>query len=490
MSRRELIDLLRQRARRLGDRPALTAVGPTGDQTVTWGALCRTVEAAAARAATEFRTEPRVLLAMDNGLPAMTALLGLAVAGVDIAVFEAAAAPLRDPASAFHATGARTLLVPGGERPESTAEYRVLACEELVEPRPPAELPDPPASAGVTILQATSGSTGEPRLARQPLANLLRGGVIYRDIYRLTGADTILAPVPAAHSFGMVGGLFATIAAGAHLYTVTRFSPRATRDAIESGATVLLGTPLLYELVARTVRPARSALRVALSSGGPLEAGVADRAGARLDTGVLQVYGSTETGLIASQRPRATPWPAGCVGTPAPGVELRLSPAADAEPGAELAVRTTTMFRGYLDDRPVSLDRQGFYATGDVARLDEDGNLHLLRRKESFINVGGRKVNPVRVRRLLQEHPAVLDSAVYGVAAVGGEEVHAAIVLADGGQVGPLLEHCRARLADYEVPHRVHVLPALPRTGMGKIDRGRLPGVRSAGSPAHPGRRP
>ncbi|MEV4211218.1 class I adenylate-forming enzyme family protein [Micromonospora sp. NPDC049662] len=481
------MDLLRYQARTHPDRFAVTEVTAAGPQSLTWAEFASNVEGTAGRAASLFSHEPRVLLAIDNTASSLTALLGIVAAGVDVAVFEASSAPLSDPSSVFHTTGAQSLLVPGGDRPDGAEGYRSLAIEEITGGPPATQGLDVPTGDDVTVLQATSGSTGEPRLARQPLVNLIRGGALYRDIYHLSTADTILAPVPMAHSFGMVAGLFASTVTGARLQTMTRFTPRGTRTAIEDGATVLLGTPLLYELVGRTVRPARSTLRVALSSGGPLDDSVALLAGTELGAPVLQVYGSTETGLIASQRPGTGPWPPGCVGTVAPGVDLRVAPPAAGnapDAGVELAVRTMTMFRGYLDGRPDRVDQHGYYATNDVATLDEAGNLRLLRRKESFINVGGRKVNPVRLQRLIQEHPDVVDSAVYGAEAPGGEEVHAAVVLVNGGQLSTLLAHCRARLADYEVPHTVHVVAALPLTGMGKIDRNRLPGRPTTLSPS------
>jgi acyl-CoA synthetase (AMP-forming)/AMP-acid ligase II len=111
-----------------------------------------------------------------------------------------------------------------------------------------------------------------------------------------------------------------------------------------------------------------------------------------------------------------------------------------------------------------------------MATLDPAGHLSLVRRKDSFINVGGRKVNPVRVQRIVADHRMVAEAVVYGGPTAGGEEeVWAAVVFGGGGAVDELLAYCRTRLASYEVPHRVHVLDRLPRNGMGKVDRGRLP---------------
>jgi acyl-CoA synthetase (AMP-forming)/AMP-acid ligase II len=409
---------LRAAAGRHGGRTALTVHDGDRWTTASWAEL----ESAAGSAAARAHRDGTVILANDNRVGTLATLLGLLLAGVDLVVVESDA---------------------GQDAPAAAT------------------------AGGPYVYQSTSGSTGAPRLARQTLANLLHGGAIYQQMYGIGPDDAIVAAMPTAHSFGMVAGLFAAVVSGAGLITFTRFNPRALGTAVEAGATILLGTPLVYEMVNRTISAARSRLRVALSSGGPVAPGVAGTASARLGAPVLQVYGSTETGVIAAQRPATEPWPEGCVGTAAPGVRLRVV-------GGHLRVHTETMFHGYLGQpaEPV-----GEYDTGDLATLDDSGRLYLHGRKDTFINVGGRKVNPVRVQRLLEGYPHVTESAVYGVEALGGQEVHAAVVLTGSGSVEELIGHCRGRLADFEVPHRVHVLPRLPRTGMGKVDRSRLPGT-------------
>jgi acyl-CoA synthetase (AMP-forming)/AMP-acid ligase II len=456
-----LVSHLAENARRFGERTAVRSYTEGVWSGTSWAEFAGMVAAAQLRARD---VDGAALVALDNSTAALAAVLGLACAGVRLTVIEAEGTYLRDPASVCHTTGASTLVVPG-TAPSAAGGYRVVRAEELVGH---GEGVPAPVRADIEVAQATSGSTGEPRLARQTLGNLLRGAELYRQVYAVTEVDAITLTVPGAHSFGMVAGLFTAIETGATLRTFARFSPRAVRSALEEGTTVLLGTPLVYDLLNRAAAPARSRVRVALSSGGPLEEDVALRAAQRLGTPVLQAYGSTETGLIACQRPGSGPREPGGVGPAAPGVLVELGEDGD------LAVRTGTMFLGYHGGG-ATLDERGYYRTGDVARLGPDGALHLLRRKDTFINVGGRKVNPVRVRRMLHAYPRLVEAAVYGVEAVGGQEIRAAVVLAAGGDVGSLLAHCRSRLAAYEIPHQVHVLETLPRNGMGKIDRSRLP---------------
>jgi acyl-coenzyme A synthetase/AMP-(fatty) acid ligase len=275
-----------------------------------------------------------------------------------------------------------------------------------------------------------------------------------------------------------VGALAAALVSRARLLTLTAFNLRVARAGLAAGATAVLSTPLGYELLA-AAGAGGGALRLALSSGGPLSARVAALAGQRLGVPVHQVYGSTETGLVAGTHDRAEPWPEGSVGRFAPGVEWRLEPdPAAPEPGSgRLLVRTATMFDGYLDGpaRDPDLDDTGLYDTGDLVRVDAHGQLFVLARKSTFVNVGGRKVNPQRIERVIAEHGGVAEIAVYGAESAGDEqEIHAAVVLTGSTGVAELLRFCRSRLMPYEVPHRVHVVPELPRTALGKVAVRRL----------------
>ncbi|TMC09012.1 MAG: long-chain fatty acid--CoA ligase [Chloroflexi bacterium] len=320
------------------------------------------------------------------------------------------------------------------------------------------------------VLQLTSGSTGEPRIAVQSLGAVLRGGRIYRDRYRLSPADQVLVSVPLAHSFGLIGGMAAALVAGASLLTLERFSLSGVQAGLDAGATVLLGTPMVYELVGSALpRAAGRPVRTALSSGGALSRRTRERASASLGCAVHQIYGSTEMGLVASQFDRPAPWPDDSVGLAGPGVAWRLEP--DGPDAGRLLVRTSTMFRGYAQGAGAGTFVDGFYDTGDRAHVDGAGHLFIDGRKATFINVGGRKVNPDRVERLIGEHPRVREVAVYGMETGDAEEVHAAVVPTAALAVEDLLEWCRSRLSPYEVPHRVRLLEDLPRTGLGKVDR-------------------
>ena len=476
---------LRRWRDRAPDRTAVRATTLDGTtRTTSWSAL---YDAAVAAAATADRDPPGpgpVVLLVDGSAAALAVLLGLTAAGQEVLLLEEQSSFLADPASPVCHVGATVVI--GPDRAAGVPErFGFRSYQQLCRPGagPP---PEPPAQGGV--LQLTSGSTGEPKLARQPLRHLVHGGHTYRQLFRIGRSDRVLVPVPLVHSFGLVGGWFAALAAGAELWTLGRFHPGRVRAGLAGGATVLLGTPLLYRLLAPaltgTPRPGR--LRVALSSGGPLDPALAAEVGRRLGVPARQIYGSTETGLIAYQPESSARWPDGMVGVAAPGVRLRTEPVPWLPDGTgQLLVQTPTMFTGYAGtvDRTGEWYQTEWYQTGDLARIDRHGRIELLGRKDSFVNVGGRKVNPLRIERIIAEHPGVREVAVYGVTDPGQEQrLHAAVVLVAGTGIGDVVGFCRdRRLQPYEVPHRLHRVPRLPRTPMGKVDRRALPTGAEAG---------
>jgi len=455
---------------------------PSGRQVTTWGELHRRGLAARRWAAEQLSGGDRVVLAMDNSAASVAAFAGLTAAGHPIVCV--------DPDGAGPGSGAPSR---SGVTPwEVVVDPRVAVADAASRGRPD-RAPALRSDGDVAVFQLSSGSTGPPRLVRQTVSACVRGGRIYRDLHGYRPADRVFAGVPIAHSFGLVGGMVAAVVSGAELVLLSRFSPAAAGAVLTQGVDVLLGTPLVHRLLAQAWLPGSlpRGVRVALSSGGPMEAAVADGAQRLLGTPVRQVYGSTETGLVACQFDRPEPWPPGCVGVAAPGVSWQTRE--DEQGGKRLLVRTSTMFDGYLDPDGRELGPNGppgLFDTGDLVELDPAGHLFVVARKATFINVGGRKVNPLSVESLIREHPAVRDAHVLGAARHGEQEVQAVVVLRPGTDVETLLRFCRTRLARHEGPHRVHVVDRIPRTGMGKVDSTALRGLLKphSGPGAGPGR--
>ncbi|MFI1675817.1 class I adenylate-forming enzyme family protein [Streptomyces sp. NPDC020607] len=354
---------------------------------------------------------------------------------------------------------------PGGHAPSGDAESDGVTA------------PDAP-----FLHQYTSGSTGEPKVAVHTQRNLVNGGDIYARSYGITQDDRILAAVPLLHSFGLVAGLVTALRAGAELVLLGRFTPaRLLRALDEHACTVLVAAPMAYDLTTRAAGATSSvprALRLCLSSGAALPAAVAQRAKVRLGLDIQQVYGCTEAGVIAARRPEDGTGADLGVGRPMPGVRVRVvDERGDEVPHGEegaLLVRTPAMFTHYLGhaDATRRAFADGWYLTGDVARLGPEGHLHLVGRKDSFINVGGKKVNPLEVEQVLLAHPSVVEAVVRGETTDdGGERVRASVVARPPLSSTELTSHCRARLLPHQVPAEVDFVASLPKSPMGKVRR-------------------
>jgi acyl-CoA synthetase (AMP-forming)/AMP-acid ligase II len=447
------------------------------------------VERAARHAA---RLAGPVTVVLDGSTASVAALLGLLAAGsVDVLAIEQDNSHLTDPQSAIWDVGTRVLVVRDDGTGHTGRSMPTLTYSHLLAPEDgeASGLRMPQASGQTTaspaVLLLTSGSAGEPRIARQPLESVLRGGGLYRQVHGYRRSDRIMLPIPIAHSFGLVGGLLAGLGSGAELLTMPKFSLSGLLSGLNDGASVLLGSPLLYTMLARAWGTSFRApqLRLMLSSGGPLAADIAAEMRRCAGVAVRQVYGSTESGLIACQDGSGRDWHPGSVGTFAPGVEWELIPSAASacgpggvtEQGRHLAVRTSTMFTGYTSGAGLRPD--GYYETGDLVEVTESGEVFLMGRKSTFINVGGKKTNPRRVERIILQYPEISEVHVFGVTIHHEQAVQAVVVPAPGSgglQLHELAEFCRSKLAAHEVPHRFCVLPKLPRTWLGQIDQSSL----------------
>jgi acyl-CoA synthetase (AMP-forming)/AMP-acid ligase II len=483
---------LGRRAHESPDRAAVATLTPDGVERSSWAQLYQAATQVLAGAADVAGGPGPVIVVVDGSAASVAALVGLTGAGKDVVLIEENNSYLTDQGSPLHRIGASTVVGPA-RGDADTAGFHHVSYDRCRAAAGPAVVPRGPATGQPgAVLQLTSGSTGEPKLARQPLRNVVQGGRTYQQLFGFDRDDVIVSAVGLAHSFGLVGGLAAAVTSGATLWTMQRFGVRALRGLLLDGATTLLASPLVIRLLVPTVRPGDRfiGLRTVLSSGGPLPADLARRAQAALRVPVRQVYGSTETGLIACPPSEFDEWPETSVGKAAPGVTLTLEPG---DEGSHLRVHTLTLFEKYVDgpDRPEptgSLDPgpdhpapsagpdRDSYATGDLVTVDADGWLYVVGRKDTFVNVGGRKVNPRRIERIMADCAGVHEVFVFGVEDVDGEQrLHAAVVLDSATGPAEVVEFCRARgLMPFEVPHRVHVLSDLPRTAMGKVDLTRV----------------
>jgi long-chain acyl-CoA synthetase len=348
--------------------------------------------------------------------------------------------------------------------------------EVLIPADPGAEASAPSAA----LLKFSSGSTAEPKGIALSAANVIAEVENVTRTLALGHDDRILAGVPLFHSYGFDLGVLPTLYAGSTLVLDDAFVPRRTLAALEgTGLAAFLGVPAQYRalLAARLdVPPDLSGVRWLLSCTAPLAPDVVTAFGARFNAPICQHYGSSETGAVTTHVPAEVLRRPESVGRPMAGVRVIVAgiDGAAVPPGeeGEVVVESGAVAGGYVLGAPPGPSplREGSFWTGDVGRLDADGFLTVLGRRDALINVGGLKVSPAEVAATLEAHPAVREAAVIGVPDGQGDEVpYAVVALLRSTDEAELLAFCRAALAEYKVPRRIEIRDELPKSATGKV---------------------
>jgi acyl-CoA synthetase (AMP-forming)/AMP-acid ligase II len=330
------------------------------------------------------------------------------------------------------------------------------------------------------VVQFTSGVSGLPAAVARTTAQAAIELANYIPRAELTEQDTVVVPVPAFHSFGLFAGLLASLAAGAECILLANFGPAALAEVLRSRRpSVLLGVPLMYEVLSRSQTFSNDAFaqaRLLLSAGAPLANDVAQTFAARFGKNIAQVYGTTETGIIALNAPRTESVES--VGKPLASNRLRLRAENGAGAGVgeegEIEIQSEACARSYLKRPELTAAKfqDGWYRTGDLGRMTADGTLFITGRKSAFINVAGMKVDPVAVENVIKASGEAEDCAVVGIARPEmGEFIRAYVVLKPQGDLVRLKAHCSGHLAAYKMPREFRAVAELPRSATGKILR-------------------
>jgi long-chain acyl-CoA synthetase len=372
----------------------------------------------------------------------------------------------------------------------------VAAARAPIAATPAAAGPDPslatdrsPASdRAPALVLYTSGSTGRPKGAVLSQAALAFANRSWAEpVMALTPDDVVLTVLPLAHSFGLNGALLAPLLAGARPILLERFSPEAVLEAIaRHRVTVFPGVATMFRRLLESPALSRtdlSSLRLCVSGAAPLPWDLACAWRERTGIRILRGYGMTELFRPLSYLAADPTDLPDAVGRPVSGVEIRLLDPSGGEvrPGdvGELLVKSPATMLGYLES-PEETDevlRDGWFHTGDLARVTPDGYVSIVGRKRERILRGGHSVFPAEVEAVLLAHPAVSEAAVVGVPDADlGEDVAAFVTLRDGAAAdrADLVAWCRERLAAFKYPRRIVVVASLPRSATGKILKGQL----------------
>jgi long-chain acyl-CoA synthetase len=333
------------------------------------------------------------------------------------------------------------------------------------------------------VILYTSGTTGQPKGAELTHSNLIRNVECFIGFTDVDETSKVLGALPLFHSFGQTCGLNAAVRAGACLTLIPRFDPGKALEIIQRDhVTVFEGVPTMY--AAMLHHPERDSYDVSCltlcASGGasmPVEVmrGFEEAFGAK----VLEGYGLSETSPVASFNQPDRERKPGSIGTPIEGVEMKVvdddgNEVPQGEPG-EIVIRGHNVMKGYWNRPEATADAisdEGWFKTGDMAIIDEDGYFFIVDRKKDLIIRGGYNVYPREIEEVLYEHPAVREVAVVGVPHPElGEEVGAAVALKEGQQASEdeLREHAKEQVAAYKYPRKIWFVDELPKGPTGKI---------------------
>jgi long-chain acyl-CoA synthetase len=449
------------------DHPALVH----GDQRIAHGELLDRVERTAHGLADRgIRAGDAVALLLPNGPDFVTAFFAVGGLGAVVVPLNPQFGPdeLR---FCMYASGIRAVIA---DQPPPAAR------EDAVQWLTPDELLGP-ASLALEICSGhepfvsmfSSGSTGRPKRLERTHGQLWAEAESYDWI---RPDDRLFCAIPLFHTYAMGCCLIAAVRNGATLVFLEEMHPfvlwrRHALDLLEREAvTVFPAVPFVFRLLAEAPGEADlSGVRLCFSAGTALARPTFDAFALRFGVPIRQLYGSTETGTLTANLDNDPAASFASVGRPVGDVRVEIS---DED---EIAVSSPAMTSGYagMEELNERVFRDGWYLTGDLGRLDDEGRLYVTGRRKLLIEVAGHKVDPVEVEDVVSAHPKVREAVVVAAAGgTGGEQtVKAVVVAGDGCGEQEVIEFCRARLANFKVPRVVEFRDEIPKSPLGKILR-------------------
>jgi long-chain acyl-CoA synthetase len=354
--------------------------------------------------------------------------------------------------------------------------------EQLVGAAPPATAVADTDDGDTAVILYTSGTTGTPKGAELSHHNLARNAEIAVGLFGLGADAVILGALPLFHTFGQTCGMNAAVLAGGTLTLIPRFDPAKALEIIQRDrVNVFEGVPTMYGAMLHLPNADEydvSTLRVCASGGAAMPVELMRGFEQKFGCAVLEGYGLSETSPIASFNHPDRERKPGSIGTPVEGVQMKVLDDDDhdvpqGEVG-EIVIHGHNVMKGYWNkpEETAEAIRDGWFHSGDMARIDEDGYFFIVDRKKDMIIRGGYNVYPREIEEVLYEHPAVREAAVLGVPHdTHGEEVAAAVALKDGASVeaDELREFVKSQVAAYKYPRKIWFVDELPKGPTGKI---------------------
>jgi malonyl-CoA/methylmalonyl-CoA synthetase len=334
----------------------------------------------------------------------------------------------------------------------------------------------------LAVICYTSGTTGRSKGAMISHGNLLSNANTLVAEWGFTANDVLLHALPLYHIHGLFVALHCALLSRMKVHLLPKFEVSAVLAALER-ATVMMGVPTFYTRLLADERLEREAVRnvrLFISGSAPLLTDTFDQFAARTGHRILERYGMTETGMIASN-PLDGERRAGTVGRPLPGVDVRITSQDGARlpPGeiGNVEVKGPNVFQGYWrmpEKTATEFRADGYFITGDLGTLEPDGYLRLIGRAKDLIISGGLNVYPKEIEEAIDALPGVDESAVFAIPHPDfGEAVAAAVTLKPGATLGEaeIIATLRQQLAAFKTPKRVYIVAELPRNAMSKVQK-------------------
>ncbi len=336
------------------------------------------------------------------------------------------------------------------------------------------------------VILYTSGTTGKPKGAELTHANIFLNVAQFARLSNALETDNQLVVLPLFHTFGQTVQMCGSLYNGNKMVLVPRFEPQAVIEAmLKEEISIFCGVPTMYwallhsvDLTEQQVQQIRKHLRLCGAGGSSLPMEIIKGFEEKFQVPILEGYGLSETSPVACFNLLNRPRKAGSVGLPIWGVDIKVvdpqnQEVARGEKG-EIVIRGHNVMKGYLNRPDATADaiRNGWFHSGDIGYMDEDGYIFIVDRVKDLIIRGGYNVYPRELEETLLEHPAISLAAVVGIPDDQyGEEIKAFIILNDGAQSteAELISWCKERMAGYKYPRHIEIRDALPMTATGKI---------------------
>jgi long-chain acyl-CoA synthetase len=348
----------------------------------------------------------------------------------------------------------------------------------------PAPAPDSKAS-DLAVLIYTSGTTGRPKGAMLSHGNLRHNVESCRIVLQTVETDRFAVLLPLFHSYMLTVGMALPLLVGGSMVLVKSLHPvrSVLQEIIQKQATVLPAIPQFYRGMVNAPELPPLPLRLCISGAAPLPVQMLEDFEAKFRIPLIEGYGLSEASPVVTKNPLDGTRKPGSIGLPIPNVEVSIQDDSGRELGAnelgEVCVRGGNVMLGYWNqpEETAKAMRQGWLLTGDIGRRDTAGYYFITDRKKDMLLVNGINVYPREIEEVLYQFPGVKEAAVVGKPNPRKGEQPVAFISANDGAVldeKAVQQFVRRKLADYKVPRRVVLLPALPRNATGKILKTKL----------------